>query len=142
MSEESETSNVEARVGSHIKFSTVWLVPAVALVIGLWMIYSHYYGLGSLIEITFDSGDGIQAGTTKVRSKNVEIGEVLDLRLSEDAEHVVLSVRIFNHAEALLREDSQFWVVRPRIGAGGITGLGTLLSGAFIELSPGASEDL
>ena len=142
MSEESETNDVEARVSSHIKFSTVWLVPLVALVIGLWMIYSYYSGLGSLIEITFVSGDGIQAGSTKVRSKNVEVGEVLDLRLSEDAEHVVLSVRIFNHAESLLSDDSQFWVVRPRVGAGGITGLGTLLSGAFIELSPGASEDL
>ncbi|MDH3692492.1 MAG: MlaD family protein, partial [Gammaproteobacteria bacterium] len=142
MSDAEETKEVEARVGSHIKFSTVWLVPVVALVIGLWMIYSHYAGLGSIIEITFVSGDGIQAGTTKVRSKNVEIGEVLDLRLSEDAENVVLSVRIFNHAEALLREDSQFWVVRPRIGAGGISGLSTLLSGAFIELSPGTSDEV
>jgi paraquat-inducible protein B len=142
MSEEEETNNVEARVGSHIKFSTVWLVPVVALVIGMWMIYSHYAGLGSLIEITFVSGDGIQTGSTKVRSKNVEIGEVLDLRLSEDAENVVLSVRIFNHAEALLSEDSQFWVVRPRIGAGGISGLSTLLSGAFIELSPGSSDEV
>jgi len=142
MSEEAETNNVEARVGSHIRFSTVWLVPVLALVIGMWMIYSHYAGLGSLIEITFVSGDGIQAGSTKVRSKNVEIGEVLDLRLSEDAENVVLSVRIFNHAEALLRDDSQFWVVRPRIGAGGISGLSTLLSGAFIELSPGSSDEV
>lgn len=142
MSEDEEVNDVEARVGSHIRFSTVWVVPLVALVIGVWMIYSHYAGLGSIIEITFVSGDGIQAGTTKVRRKNVEIGEVLDLRLSEDAENVVLSVRIFNHAEGLLREDSQFWVVRPRIGTGGVTGLGTLLSGAYIELSPGSSDDL
>jgi paraquat-inducible protein B len=106
------------------------------------MTYSHYAGQGPIIEITFQSGEGIQAGTTKVRRKNVEIGEVLDLRLSEDAEKVVLSVRIYEHAEELLREDSQFWVVRPRIGAGGISGLSTLLSGAYIELSPGSEEDL
>ncbi len=142
MSEAEETNNAKARVGSHIKFSSVWLVPVVALVIGMWMIYSHYAGLGSLIEITFVSGGGIQAGSTKVRSKNVEIGEVLDLRLSEGAENVVLSVRIFNHAEDLLNEDSQFWVVRPRIGAGGISGLSTLLSGAYIELSSGSSDEV
>jgi paraquat-inducible protein B len=137
-----EAQEVEARVGGGLKFSKVWLVPIVALVIGLWMIYSYYSGQGPIIEITFVSGEGIQAGSTKIRRKNVEIGEVLDLRLSEDAEKVVLSVRIFNHAEELLREDSQFWVVRPRIGAGGISGLSTLLSGAYIELSPGSDEDL
>jgi len=132
----------EARVAGGLKFSKVWLVPVVALVIGLWMTYSHYAGQGPIIEITFQSGEGIQAGTTKVRRKNVEIGEVLDLRLSEDAEKVVLSVRIYDHAKQLLREDSQFWVVRPRIGVGGISGLSTLLSGAYIELSPGSEEDL
>jgi len=131
----------EARVGSDLKFSKVWLVPAVALVIGIWMTYAHFAGQGPIIEITFVSGEGIQAGTTKVRRKNVEVGEVLDLRLSEDADKVVLSVRIFPHAADLLREDSRFWVVRPRIGKGGISGLGTLLSGAYIELSPGAAED-
>lgn len=147
VAQEVEAQDVEekgavARVAGGLDFSKVWLVPVVALVIGLWMIYSHYAGQGPIIEITFQNGDGIQAGTTKVRRKNVEIGEVLDLRLSEDADEVVLSVRIQNHAQQLLREDSQFWVVRPRIGAGGITGLGTLLSGAYIELSPGSEEDL
>ncbi len=137
-----EAKDVEARVGGGPRFSTIWLVPVVALVIGLWMIYSHYAGQGPIIEITFHSGEGIQAGTTKVRRKNVEIGEVLDLRLSEDAEKVVLSVRIYDHAKQLLREDSQFWVVRPRIGAAGISGLRTLLSGAYIELSPGSGESL
>ncbi len=144
--EESEEANDVvarmARVAGGLKFSNVWLVPLVALVIGLWMTYSHYAGRGPIIEITFQSGEGIQAGTTKVRRKNVEIGEVLDLRLSEDAETVVLSVRIYGHAEQLLRKDSQFWVVRPRIGAAGISGLSTLLSGAYIELSPGSEEDL
>ena len=139
---EVEVQEVEARVGGGLKFSTIWLVPVVALLIGLWMTYSHYAGQGPIIEITFQGGTGIQPGTTKVRRKNVEIGEVLDLRLSEDAERVVLSVRIYDHAKQLLHEDSQFWVVRPRIGAGGISELSTLLSGAYIELSPGSEEDL
>ena len=137
-----EAKVAKARLGVGVNFSKVWLVPIVALLIGLWMIYSHYAGQGPIIEITFQSGEGIQAGTTKVKRKNVEIGEVLDLRLSEDAEAVVLSVRIYAHAAQLLREDSQFWVVRPRIGVGGITGLGTLLSGTYIELAPGSQDDL
>jgi len=136
-----EVNESEARVGGGVKFSKVWLVPLVALVIGAGMTYSHFAGQGPIIEITFVSGEGIQAGTTKVRRKNVEIGEVLDLRLSEDAENVVLSVRIYPHAAELLREDSLFWVVRPRIGTGGISGLSTLLSGAYIELSPGSDEE-
>lgn len=139
---DARVKDVAARLGSDGRFSKVWIVPIVALVIGLWMTYSHYSGQGPIIEITFHSGEGIQAGTTKVRRKNVEIGEVLDLRLSEDADEVVLSVRIYDHARHLLSEDSQFWVVRPRIGAGGISGLSTLLSGAYIEMSPGSAEDL
>lgn len=131
-----------ARVGSGVKLSRVWLVPAAALVIGLWMTYSYYAGQGPIVEITFQSGEGIEAGATRVKRKNVEVGEVLDLRLSEDAERVVLSVRIYEHAEHLLRQDSQFWVVRPRIGVGGISGLSTLLSGAYIELSPGSEAHL
>jgi len=143
MSEEpnEEVNEIAARVGSEIRFSRVWLVPVVALFIGIWMTYAHFAGLGQIIEITFVSGEGIQAGTTKVRRKNVEVGEVLDLRLSEDSEAVVLSVRIYPHAGHLLREDSRFWVVRPRIGAGGVSGLSTLLSGAYIELSPGSEDD-
>lgn len=133
---------VGARLGSDVRFSKVWIVPIVALAIGLWMTYSHYSGQGPIIEITFHSGEGIQAGTTKIRHRNVEIGEVLDLRLSEDADEVLLSVRIYDHARDLLSEDSQFWVVRPRIGAGGISGLSTLLSGAYIEMSPGSADEL
>lgn len=139
----SETAGeVTARVGRGPKFSTIWLVPAVAIVIGLWMVYAHWSSQGPLIEITFVSGEGIEAGKTKVKRKNVAVGEVLELRLSDDAEHVVLSVRINKEETRLLREDSQFWVVRPRVGKGGVSGLNTLLSGAYIELSPGSDADL
>ena len=131
-----------ARVGGGSKLSRIWMVPIAAALIGLWMTYAHWSSQGPLIEISFISGEGIEPGKTKVRRKNVDIGEVLDLTLSEDTESVILSVRVHKDAESLLREDSKFWVVRPRIGKGGITGLNTLLSGAYISLSPGASEDM
>ncbi len=133
---------ITARVGRGPKFSTIWFVPAAAIIIGAWMVYAHWSGQGPLIEITFVSGEGIEAGKTKVKRKNVAVGEVLELRLSDDAEHVVLSVRINKDETRLLREDSQFWVVRPRVGKGGVSGLNTLLSGAYIALSPGSDADL
>ena len=139
MSEESQRAR--ARIGRGPKISTIWLVPLVGFVIGAWMVWFNWASQGPLIEITFISGVGIEAGKTKVKRKNVEIGEVQSLRLSSDAEHVVLMVRMEKHAQDLLREDSSFWVVRPRIGKGGVSGLGTILSGSYIELEPGTSED-
>ncbi len=132
----------KARVGGGSTLSRIWLVPILAALIGLWMTYAHWSSQGPLIEIAFVSGEGIEAGKTKVRRKNVDIGEVLDLTLSEDTENVVLSVRIHKDAESLLHDDSKFWVVRPRIGRGGISGLNTLLSGAYIALSPGTSGEM
>lgn len=129
-----------ARLGRGPKLSSIWLVPIVAVMVGIWMVYMHWAGQGPLIEVTFISGEGIEGGKTKVKMKNVDIGEVLELRLSENADQVVLSIRIEEHAAHLLREDSKFWVVRPRIGKGGVSGLSTLLSGAYIELSPGTLE--
>jgi len=135
-----DTDGTQARVGRGARFSRIWLVPIVAVIIGLWMTYLHWVSQGPLIEITFVSGEGIEAGKTKIKRKNVDVGDVIDVRLSDDAERIVLSARINKHEARLLSEDSRFWVVRPRVGAGGISGLSTLLSGAYIALSPGSSS--
>ena len=136
-----DLESAEAVVGQGSRVSPIWLVPIAAVVIGVWMVYVNWASQGPIIEITFDSGEGIEAGKTMVKSKNVEIGEVLNLQLSEDASQVVLSVRISKENTELLREDTKFWVVRPRVGPGGISGLSTLLSGAYIEMSQGTSEE-
>jgi paraquat-inducible protein B len=121
--------------------SKIWLVPTVATFIGVWMIYFHLSTQGPTIEIYFETGEGIEAGKTKIKMRNVDIGTVEDLRLNGKTDGVVVSVRINNNDRNLLKEDTQFWVVRPRIGKGGVSGLGTLLSGAYIELSPGISNN-
>jgi paraquat-inducible protein B len=136
-----DAASAEARVGHGPRFSPIWLVPIVAVMIGLWMVYAQWASQGPIIEIGFNSGEDIEAGKTKVKRKNVDIGEVLEMNLTEDAERVVLSVRIQKQNVDLLREDTRFWVVRPRVGPGGISGLGTLLSGAYIEMSPGTSDE-
>lgn len=140
MAEEQE-NKVVARVGDGGRFSPIWLVPIVAVIIGVWMVYANWAAQGPMIEITFVSGEGIEAGKTKIKRKNVEIGEVKSLALSEDAQSVILTVRMNKESASLLREDTKFWVVRPRIGPGGVSGLNTLLSGAYIAMSLGVSEE-
>lgn len=122
------------------RLSPIWIVPIVAIAIGLWLIYDNYASRGTLITLTMESAEGIEAGNTLIRSRNVEIGRVQSVRLSDDLSHAVMTARIQPEAEDMLREDSRFWVVKPRIGREGISGLGTVLSGAYIQLEPGAEE--
>lgn len=139
--EANEAQTVDAHVDDGPRISTIWFVPIVAVLIGLWMVYTHYTSQGPLIEITFENAEGIEPGRTKVRRRNVEIGEVLRVRLSDDDTSVVLDIRIHQENADLLREDTSFWVVRPRVGPGGVSGLSTLLSGPYIEASPGTSSE-
>lgn len=127
----------EARVAHVTRWSPVWLVPLAAFGIATWMVYQHYVGQGPLVEIRFEDGEGIEPGKTLIRTKNVEVGEVLGMSLSQDAHTVVLSARIHKENAHLLRADSTFWIVRPRVNAMSVSGLGTLLSGAYIEMAPG-----
>ncbi len=121
--------------------SVIWLIPITAVLIGIWMIYFHLSSLGPQIVINFKTAEGIEAGKTKVKIRNVEVGLVESVELNSKLEGVAVTARIHKHDEYLLKKDTQFWVVRPRIGKGGISGLGTLFSGAYIELSPGVSTE-
>jgi paraquat-inducible protein B len=120
--------------------SKIWLVPIIAALIGGWMLYFHISNQGPQIQISFETGDGIEAGKTKIKIKNVEVGTVESLALSASDDGVIVTARIQNNSVHLLNSDTQFWVVRPKIGKGGVSGLSTLLSGAYIELAPGSSD--
>ncbi len=135
----SEESISQAQVTPLKSISAIWLIPITAVLIGIWMIYFHVSSLGPVIVINFETAEGIEAGKTKVKSRNVEVGIVESVELNDKYEGVAVTARIHKHDQHLLKEDTQFWVVRPRIGRGGISGLGTLFSGAYIELSPGIS---
>jgi len=130
-----------AKSSPQTRLSPIWIVPIVAVVIGLWLVYDNYASRGTLVTLTMDSAEGIEAGSTLIRSRNVEIGRVQNVRLSDDLSHAVMTARIQPEAEAMLREDSRFWVVKPRIGREGISGLGTVLSGAYIQLEAGQSDE-
>lgn len=120
--------------------SLVWIVPIIAAVVGASMVISNGLNAGPQIEINFETAMGLEANKTQVKYKNVVIGQVTAIALSDDRSHVVATVDLKKSAEGFTAEDSVFWVVRPRIGANGVSGVDTLLSGAFIGADAGSSE--
>ena len=119
------------------RFSFVWLVPIIAALIGGWLIYKTLSEKGPEVTIIFKTAEGVEAGKTKVKFKDVEVGQVTELSLTEDFSQVSVKVQFVKGAEAYLTENTRFWVVRARIAAFGVSGLGTLLSGAYIDMDPG-----
>ena len=119
--------------------SLVWIVPIVALLLGASLVVRNWMQEGPTITITFRTGEGLVANKTEVRYRNLTIGQVTAIELAEDRKSVKATARLSKEAESFASEDSQFWVVRPRIGAGGVSGLDTLLSGSFIGADAGQS---
>ena len=122
------------------RFSVIWIIPIVALVIGLSMVVQTKLSEGPTITISFDSAEGLEAGKTKVEFLNVVMGLVTDITLNPGFDGVLVTLELDPKAKTMLREDTRFWVVRARVGEGSISGLGTILSGAYIEISPGEGE--
>lgn len=117
----------------------VWIIPLVAALIGGTLAVKAIIERGPVITITFGSAEGMEAGKTRIKYRDVDVGLVQAIGLSEDRKHVLVTAQLARQADALLVEDTRFWVVRPRFAAGGVTGIGTLLSGAYIGLDPGKS---
>jgi len=125
----------------RINASLVWLVPVIAALVGLSLVIHAWYQAGPSINISFQSAEGLDPGKTPVKFKSVVIGKVTAVRLSEDRSHVVAKVALDKSAKSFATADSRFWVVRPRIGLGGVSGIDTLLSGAFIGADVGQSQE-
>ncbi|MDG0025215.1 MlaD family protein [Trinickia sp. Y13] len=121
--------------------SLVWLVPLVAALIGIALVAKSVLDRGPTITISFTTAEGLEPGKTKVKYKDVDIGSVKTIRLSRDHSRVLVSVQLTKEAEDFAVEDTRFWIVRPRIGTTGITGLGTLLSGSYIGVDAGRSHE-
>jgi len=119
------------------RISIVWLVPLVAVVIGGWLVYKAISEKGPTITITFKSADGLEAGKTKIKYKDVEVGRVDSIVLSKDLSHVIVKAEFVKGSKNYLSQNTRFWVVRARVAAGGVSGLGTLFSGAYIGIDPG-----
>ncbi len=120
--------------------SLVWIVPIVAVLVGISLVIHSVLQQGPTITLNFKTGSGLTANKTEVKYRNVVIGQVTDVALSDDQKSVNATVQLAKQAESFTRADSQFWVVRPRIGAGGVSGIDTLLSGDYIGADIGQSE--
>ncbi len=121
--------------------SLVWLVPLVAALIGIGLVVKSVFDRGPEITISFRSAEGLEPGKTQVKYKDVEIGTVKTIKLSKDLSHVLVDVQLKKEAEDFAVKGSRFWVVRPRVGASGVSGLNTLLSGAYIGVDAGRSPN-
>jgi paraquat-inducible protein B len=124
---------------SRWRVQIIWLVPLVALLIGGWLAVKAVLDKGPTITITFNTGEGLEAGKTKIKFKDVDIGVVKSVTLASNHRSVVATAELTKDATSLLVDDTRFWVVRPRISGGTVSGIGTLLSGSFIGTDVGSS---
>ena len=133
---EASPAVADAVVEERSRLSIVWIIPVVAALVGAWLAYKAFSERGPLVTITFESAEGLEAGKTKVKYKDLKVGAVEEIELSADLSGVVVHARLEKAAAPYLTENTRFWVVRAQVGAGGISGLSTLFSGAFIALDP------
>lgn len=125
-----------AQVERKRGISLVWIVPIVAAVIGAWLWWDAMQQKGPEITIEFRTAEGLEAGKTKIMFKSVEVGMIEAVELKPDLTGVVATARMGPKTAPFLRQATRFWVVRPRIGLAGVSGLSTLLSGAYLEVDP------
>ena len=112
-------------------FSIVWIIPIVAALVGGWLAYKTISEKGPTITITFEDGGGLEVDKTEIKYKAVEIGKVQSVHVIPDLSGVIVTAELTKKAEPHITENTRFWVVSPRIGLGGISGLETLVSGDY-----------
>jgi len=118
----------------------VWIIPIVAALLGGWLAIRTALERGPTITIAFKTGEGLEAGKTKIKYKEIEVGTVQTIELAQDRAGVIATADIVKQAANLLVDDTRMWVVRPRISRGSVSGLDTLLGGSYIGLDPGKSK--
>ncbi len=123
------------------RLSLVWFIPIVAALVGVWVAVTRIRSEGPKITIVFQSAEGLEAGKTKINYRGVDIGVLSTIRLAEDHQRVIATAQMTPRTEDFLVEDTRLWVVRPRISGANVTGLGTLISGAFIGIEIGSSKE-
>jgi len=119
------------------RISVIWIIPLVAVAIGGWLAWDTWSKEGPTIRISFDSGEGLQPGQSQLKFRDIVFGTVKSLELAPDHTHVVVTVATTHEAKPLLTDQTVFWVVKPRLFAGNVSGLETLLSGSYIGMMPG-----
>src|SRR5437588_7008821 len=114
---------LRAVIKERRRISPVWIVPIIAAFLGLWLVWRYYSARGPEITVRFENAEGIVAGKTPVLCRSVNVGSVEAVELTQDLKGVIVRMQMESAANRLLTQDAQIWVVRPRYGASGISGL-------------------
>lgn len=131
---------VKAQVRHTHSFSAVWIIPIVAAFIALYMGWHSYSQSGPVITIAFNSAEGVVAGQTQIKYRAVAMGTVSDIRLDPKFQKVLVKVKMTAAAQDLITDKTQFWIVRPRLTPGNLSGIETLVSGSYIQCDPGLTK--
>lgn len=131
-----DTTQHTATIRPAKRFSKVWFIPLLALLIALWMVFQQWANQGPLITIELESAAGIEANKTPIKARDLDVGQVKKITLKPDLDGVIITARMDKSVEDLLTSDTEFWVVSPRISFSGVSGLNTLLSGSYITMEP------
>ncbi len=126
----------QALVKKRSRISAIWLLPLVVVAAGGWLVYHSYQDRGMQVTIAFETGEGIDSGKTLIKYKGVEIGHVTDINLTPEGK-VLVDATLKKTGIDFSRKETKFWLVSPRIGAQGISGLETIVSGSYIGAEPG-----
>ena len=130
----------DVKLNKKSELSLIWFLPLIAILVSGWLIYKSFSEKGEVITISFPTAEGLDVDKTKIKYLDVEIGKVTTININNNLKTIVVTAQMNNSSSDYLKDNTQFWVVRPQVGLGGISGLGTLLSGAYIELKPGFGE--
>ncbi|TMH64819.1 MAG: MCE family protein, partial [Betaproteobacteria bacterium] len=130
----------KARVRRRRIFRLIWMVLVMAIAVAAYLVFYRLQDYGPQITVTFRDGGGLRVGQTPLRYRGVQVGEVSGVSLSKDEKSALVRIRLIRSAEGVAREGSQFWIVRPRVGFGQITGLATVLSGPEVQVIPGKPD--
>jgi len=121
----------------RFSFPVIWVVPLVAAIVAGYLVFQRSRAYGPTIKIQFKSAEGVRAGETWIQHLGVAIGQVTAVELAGDLDHAIVTARLRRSPVSVAREGSVFWIVRPEIGLGNVSGLGTVISGPHIEVLPG-----
>ncbi|MGR5207366.1 MULTISPECIES: intermembrane transport protein PqiB [Vibrio] len=135
----SDDNQATAQIKPKKQVSAIWIIPILALAMGAWMLFQYITSTGPEITLELPTAEGIEVGKTDIKALNVKVGTITKVTLSKDYDHIIATAQMDRDAVRMLRDDTLFWVVKPRVGREGVSGLETLLSGAYIQLQPGKS---
>ena len=124
----------------RFRIPLVWIIPLVAALIGLFLAARTYLEQGPVITLQFRTGAGLEPGKTRIKYRDIDVGVITRVKLSDDGAHVQAEAQMAREAERLLVEDTRFWVVRPRVSGSAVSGLDTLLSGAYVGMDAGKTD--